>query len=47
MNHDLNILRSFWTPITDISMSQLSKTWEIMHPYAKELGDGEPREIEV
>ena len=47
LNHDLNILKSFWNPIGDISMNQPSQTWKIMHPYAKELSYGEPREIEV
>ena len=28
-------------------MNQPSQTWKIMHPYAKELSYGEPREIEV
>ena len=29
MNHDLNILKSFWTPVTDISMDQPSQTWKV------------------
>jgi hypothetical protein len=28
-------------------MNQPSQTWKIMHPYAKKLGYGEPKEIEV
>jgi hypothetical protein len=46
-NHDLKILKSLWTPLSQIPLNEHSQPCKINHPYASHLGYAEPREIEV
>jgi hypothetical protein len=48
LKRDLLILRSFWTPLSQISQNKSSRLWKIIHPYAKHLGyEEQAEEIEV